>query len=78
MPFGCKSKADCLREQALITFQLVLQTVVILASAWAAMRWKSKGVFIVVLMVPCCIGSGLLYGTSISPLVEYAADTYTS
>ncbi|KAI5451305.1 hypothetical protein NCC49_001900 [Naganishia albida] len=39
-----------------------LQTVVILASAWAAMRWKSKGIFIVVLMIPCCIGSGLLYG----------------
>jgi hypothetical protein len=40
----------------------VLQTCVILASAWAAMRWKSKGIFIVVLMVPCCVGSGLLYG----------------
>ncbi|KAL7423586.1 hypothetical protein Q5752_001166 [Cryptotrichosporon argae] len=39
-----------------------VQGVAILLSFWASKRFKSKSVVILALMVPCLVGSGLLYG----------------
>jgi hypothetical protein len=35
---------------------------VILLVTWLAVRFKTKSIFLGILLVPCIVGSGLLYG----------------
>jgi hypothetical protein len=39
-----------------------IQAVVILLVTWLAVRFKTKSIFLGILLVPCIVGSGLLYG----------------